>query len=126
MNPYSFKNYLKEVLQIYMNPMKNLKEKAEYSKMKNNQSINEFGVLITCLLGSFDSNEMLININYRNECLKKLQDNKSEFYELVDFIFNDNYGAKSFKEIKEWVKINKPKSKNKKGLFNYMNTSTKI
>lgn len=39
MNPYSFQNYLKEVLSIYMNPMKSLSQKSQYFKEKQRTGI---------------------------------------------------------------------------------------
>ncbi len=69
MNPYSFQNYLKEVLQIYMNPMRSLSQKEEYFTQKLAMSVKQLGSMICCFLGSFDGNKLCVDRMYRNNCL---------------------------------------------------------
>ena len=68
-NPYCFKNYLKEVLQVYMNPLTSVTMKKKFCKEKIGNNIFEFGVSVLCLIGNYKEKRILKDPQYLKHCV---------------------------------------------------------
>ena len=106
-NPYCFKDYLKDVLEIYMNPMNSMKLKNEFCEKQIKRNVNEFGKMLMTFLGKFDEKKIYNDKEYLKECLKTIDSNDSFLIKLINFVLKKN-GPKNFHEIKKWFDNNIP------------------
>ena len=106
LNPYCFPDYLKEVLQIYMNPMNPVSNRRIYSQTQIRRNIKEFGVMIITLIKSMSIQRLLKEPNYWKDALGLIKPTVSE--DLVTFIAyildNKPTAPTSFHNIKEELK----------------------
>lgn len=115
-NPYCFPDYLKEVLQVYMNPMTSVTNRKSYSQTQIRRNIREFGVMIITMVQSHSVQRLLKEPNYWQEVLVNLRSKISNDLEnLIAYILQAGPNSpKSFADIKNWIVSFKPKADKKK------------
>ena len=109
-NPYCFPDYLKEVLQIYMNPMNPVSNRKIYSQTQIKRNLREFAVLIITLTQSHSVQRLLKEPNYWQEVLMSMRGQISQELEsFIAFILQQNANApQSFHDVKNWLNTYKP------------------
>lgn len=111
-NPYCFPDYLKEVLQIYMNPMNPVSNRKIYSQTQIKRNIKEFAVLIITLIQSHSVQRLLREPSYWQEVLLSMRGMISaELERFIAFILQQNPSSpQSFQDLKTWLNTYKPNS----------------
>ena len=109
-NPYCFPDYLKEVLQIYMNPMNPVSNRKIYSKTQIKRNLREFAVLIITLIQSHSVQRLLKEPNYWQEALIGMRGKISPDLEsFIAFILQQKANApQSFHDVKNWLNMYGP------------------
>ena len=102
-NPYCFPDYLKEVLQIYMNPMNPVSNRKIYSQTQIRRNIKEFGVMIITIIKNLSIQKLLKEPNFWREAVKGMQNEISqELGSFIHFVLDGGVNAPvSFLTIKE-------------------------
>jgi hypothetical protein len=126
-NPYCFKDYLKEVLEIYMNPLNNMKSKTEYCKKRILKNIKEFGKLLISLFNIFDEALLQSDDSYLFNCIEEIRKKNNSFLvKLILYIFDENKGPQTIKDLSQWYYQNKPKQNSMfQSLLTNLNFSSK-
>ena len=109
-NPYCFPDYLKEVLQIYMNPMNPVSNRKIYSQTQIKRNLREFAVLVITLIQSHSVQRLLKEPNYWQEVLGTMRGQISpELENFVAYILQQNANTpQSFNDIRTWLNAYKP------------------
>lgn len=119
-NPYCFPDYLKEVLQVYMNPMNPVTKRKNYSQTQIKRNIREFGVMLITMIQSHSVQRLLREPNYWQEAFTGLRGKVSkELESFIAYILQTNANSpNSFMDIRTWLNSFKPKfDKRKLNIF---------
>ena len=118
-NPYCFPDYLKEVLEIYMNPEHSITKRKAYSQAQLQRNIREFGVMLITLVKTHSIQRLIKEPNYWQEVLVSLRPKLSKDLEnLIAFILQSNSNTpNSFAEIKNWLNSFKPRFDSRLSIF---------
>lgn len=109
LNPYSFSDFMKEILQIYLNPQNPISNRRSYFMMQISRNIKELGVLIATLVSNCNEYQLKGDASYANKVIDAISNkfSKSLVSLMRQLIHNQNQ-LKSFSDIKQL--INKLKS----------------
>ena len=87
-NPHCFSEYIKDILEIYLNPQNPISNRISYSKSRIRTNVEEFGFLILSLIDNYDIVELKNNHNYLISVLNIIFEKmNSKFYNLIVFKF---------------------------------------
>lgn len=113
-NPYCFPDYLKEVVQVYLNPQYPIRNRKIYSLTQIRRNIREFGVLIITLMQSQSVQRLLKEPNYWFEVLNSMKNQISpELVNFVSYLMTQSQNMpQNFNDVKKWLVGNKKKQGN--------------
>lgn len=137
-NPYCFPDFLKEVIQIYMNPQIPMSKKKNYCIIQIKRNIQELGLMTLSIILNCDEVRLGRDILFRDYCLKQVKNDISQsLYDFFLFLFNKQNPPNKFTDVYTWLIENTPKSKTnfiskmfgtkeKKKDFSKVNNSTPV
>ena len=109
LNPYSFSDFMKEILQIYLNPQNPISSRRSYFMMQISRNIKEMGVLIATLVSNCNEYQLKSDTSYANKVIDAISIKFSKtLVSLMRQLIHNQNQLKNFSDIKQL--INKLKS----------------
>lgn len=106
-NPYCFPNFIKEVLEIYLNPNNPISKRKEYAKGQIVNNIKDFGILLCALAINCNEYQLRNDAKYASQLITSLEKKfSSNYIVLVKTILLSNKPPASFIEVKEVIQRN--------------------
>jgi hypothetical protein len=100
-NPYVFTDFMKEILQIYLNPQNPVSNRHSYFMMQISRNIKELGIMLATLVSNCNEYQLKSDQAYSNKVIDAVGTKFSK--QFVNFmkslIFNQGQ-LKNFKEVK--------------------------
>lgn len=101
LNPYSFTDFMKEILQIYLNPQNPMSKRAGYFHMQISRNIKELGVMIATLVSNCNEYQLKTDGNYVNKVVDAIALKFSKgLVSLLRGLIQNNGQLKSFGDVK--------------------------
>lgn len=101
LNPYCFPDFIKEVIQIYLNPMNPMSSRRKYNKLQITRNIKEFGIMIITLLSSANEYQLKTDIAYVAKIIDQLAVKYSKgLIMLLKYILMSQNPPKSLQELR--------------------------
>ena len=109
LNPYCFPDFIKEVLQIYLNPMNPISSRKKYHKLQISRNIKEFGILLVTLVANASEYQLKTDVAYTTKTIDSLGTKFSKnFIGLLKQILVSQSPPKTIQELKAFIQSNKP------------------
>jgi hypothetical protein len=104
MNPYCFPDFIKEVLQIYLNPQNPVSKRRNYAMSQIATNVSDFGILLCSMVAPVSEYELRTDPKYVFQFLETYGKQISPKYaKLIWFILLNSRPPKSFFEIREFI-----------------------
>lgn len=101
LNPYAFSDFMKEILQIYLNPQNTISNRRSYFLMHINRNIRELGIMIATLVSNCNEFQLKTDQTYAVKVIEAISSkfSKNLIILLRSLIQNQNQ-LKSFNDVK--------------------------
>lgn len=109
-NPHCFSAYLKEMLQIYLNPLCKMSNRKLYSETQIKRNIKELGVLIITVIKDHSVKRLLKEPNYWREGLANIKKHiSSDLERFIIYLLEEGPNMPTnFKDVTNWLQKRKP------------------
>lgn len=104
LNPYTFSNFMKEILQIYLNPQNPMSNRRAYFVDNIARNIKELGITLATLVSNCNEYQLKTDTAYVNKVINSIgaKFSKSLVLLLQSLILNSGQLA-SFKDVKQLI-----------------------
>jgi hypothetical protein len=101
LNPYSFTDFMKEILQIYLNPQNPMSKRSGYFHMQISRNIRELGVMIATLVSNCNEYQLKTDANYVSKVIDAIALKFSKgLVSLLRALIQNNGQLKSFGDVR--------------------------
>jgi len=106
LNPYCFPDFIKEALQIYLNPMNPISSRKKYQKLQIARNIKEFGILLVTLVTNASEYQLKTDVAYTAKTVDSLGTKFSKnFIALLKQILVSQSPPRTIHELKSHVQL---------------------
>lgn len=103
-NPYCFPDFIKEVLQIYLNPQNPVSNRRNYAMNQIANNVKDFGILLCAIVANVSEYELRSDPKYVVQFLEGLGKQYSlNYLNLIRFILLNPRPPRSFLEIRDFI-----------------------
>lgn len=104
LNPYVFSDFMKEILQIYLNPQNPISNRRAYFLMQISRNIRELGIVVATLVSNCNEYQLKTDPAYVQKVIEAISSkfSKNLVIFLKTLISNQNQ-IKNFSELKSFV-----------------------
>jgi hypothetical protein len=111
LNPHCFPDFIKEVLQIYLNPMNPMSNRRKYHTLQISRNIKEFGIMIITLLVQANEYQLKTDIAYVSKTIDMLANKYSKnLTSLLKLILMSQNPPKTIYELCNHISVFQSKS----------------
>lgn len=104
LNPYAFTDFMKEILQIYLNPQNPMSNRRSYFMMQVARNIKELGVMVATLVSNCNEYQLKTDPGYANKVVDAIAAKFSKnLVAAMRALIQNNGQLKSFSDVKALI-----------------------